>query len=166
MMEPDTSDGVVTSAHGNDDDRYLIFRIGTQSFAAPLLTIREIVAPLVYRHVPNLHDYFLGLANLRGQIIGILDLGRRFELATGPNPEPIFLVFDIEGSTMAGIVNQVESVMTIPKDQIVHECRIAMKVPPLALQGFANTADKLLPIVHLPLLVSSEFKEFQIEQVS
>src|SRR4051812_12524187 len=81
------------------EDRYLIFCIQTERFAAPLLSIREIVEPLPYRPVPNPRSYFLGLSNLRGQIVGVLDLG----LCFGLNPvslssEAVFLIFDIDGT--------------------------------------------------------------------
>src|SRR4051812_3721492 len=94
------------------EDRYLIFKVGGEALATPLLSVREIVEPLAYRSVPNPHSYYLGLANLRGQIVGVIDLGLRLGLdPVASDEEGIFLIFDAGGTSMAGFVNRVESVM-------------------------------------------------------
>lgn len=140
----------------SEADRYLIFRIGAESFAAPLLSIREIVEPLAYRCVPNTNDYFLGMANLRGQIIGVLDLGRRFGLKpVAGSLDCVFLVFEVEGTVMAGLANKVESVMVIPPESIVHDHQVDMTIPPAASGGIAKSAVGLIPIVHLPEVLRS-----------
>ncbi len=139
-----------------EGDRYLIFRIGKEAFAAPLLSIREIVEPLVYRPVPNMNDYFLGMANLRGQIIGVLDLGIRFGL--GPvvgSKESVFLIFEVDGTVMAGLANRVESVMVISADSIVQDHQVDMTIPPAASIGIAKSDAGLLPIVQLPEILRS-----------
>jgi purine-binding chemotaxis protein CheW len=137
-----------------DEDRYLIFRIGKERFAAPLLSVREIVETLAYRDVPNPFDYFLGLANLRGQIVGVLDFGIRFGLeSVAASKNGVFLVFDFDGASMAGFVNSVESVVTIPSVSIDRECHIDVAIPESALIGIAKTSSGLLSIIQFSELI-------------
>lgn len=139
-----------------EGDRYLIFRICGEAFAAPLLSIREIVEPLVYQPVPNDHDYFLGMANLRGQIIGVLDLGRRFGLKpVAEDKEGVFLVFEVDGTVVAGLASRVDSVLVIHSDTIVHDHQVDLTIPHEARGGIAKSSMGLLPIVHLPEVLRS-----------
>lgn len=139
-----------------EGDRYLIFRIGGEAFAAPLLSIREIVEPLAYRPVPNMNEYFLGMANLRGQIMGVLDLGQRFGLKpVAGSKEGVYLVFEVDGTVMAGFANQVESVLVIPPEAIVHDHHVDMMIPLPASGGIAKSAMGLLPIVYLKEVLKS-----------
>lgn len=143
------------------DNRYLIFRIATETFATPLLSIREIVVPLAYKKVPNPYSYFVGLANLRGQIIGVLDLGLRFDLLpVGEDKSGALLIFESQGGMMGGLVHQVEHVMIIEENAIVHEHLDGSKrhIPSAAFGGIAKTADRLLPILNLSALAASDFK--------
>lgn len=140
----------------SEGDRYLIFRISGEAFAAPLLSIREIVEPLPYRAVPNMNDYFLGMANLRGQIMGVLDLGRRFGLKqVAGSKDGVYLVFEVDGTVMAGFANQVESVLVIPPESIVHDHKVDLTIPLAASGGIAKSTMGLLPIVHLPEILKS-----------
>lgn len=142
----------------NDEDRFLIFKIGDDRLASPLFSISEIVEPLPIRAVPNHHDYFLGLANLRGQLVGVLDLGKRFGLkpvANAKEGEGVFLIIDVDGSLMAGFVSSVESVIAIPSTEINKACNVEIGIPPEALGGIANIASTLLLIVDLPQVMKS-----------
>lgn len=135
----------------SEGDRYLVFGIGDESFAAPLLSIREIVEPLPYRPIANKNDYFLGMANLRGQIIGVLDLGQRFGLKPVVNShDGVFLIFEVDGTVMAGLASRVEAVIVIKPEDIVHDHQADMMIPSAALGGIAKSLSGLLPIVHLP----------------
>ena len=139
-----------------EGDRYLIFRIGEEAFAAPLLSLREIVEPLAYQPVPNMNDYFLGMANLRGQIIGVLDLGLRFGLRpVAGSKDGVYLVFEVDGTVMAGLVHRVDSVLVIPPESIVHDHQADMTIPLAAAGGIAKSTMGLLPIVHLPEVLRS-----------
>lgn len=137
-------------------DRYLIFAIGKESFAAPLLSIREIVEAMAYRSVPNPHSDVLGLANLRGQVVGVMDLGRSFGLeAVEEATNASALIFEVDGTVLAGLVHRVEAVMAIPKETIDIESRIDMTIPSPAFRGIANVASRLIPVVNLTGLLDA-----------
>lgn len=138
------------SGRESDADRYLVFRVGSESLATPLLSIREIVEPLPYRTVPNPHAYYLGLANLRGQIVGVIDLGQRlgFDPVAGTGGGA-FLVFEIDGVCMAAFVSRVETVMLFRPEAISAADPIDMAVPAAALVGMAQARDRIVPIIEL-----------------
>ena len=58
-------------------DRYLSFNLGVEEYAVPLLAVREVIAMPEYTPVPYTPPYFLGIMNLRGQVISIMDLRQK-----------------------------------------------------------------------------------------
>lgn len=144
----------------SDAHRYLVFRVGSEVLATPLLSVMEIVEPLPYRPVPNPHDYYLGLANLRGQIVGVIDLGIRFgvEPLVG-KPGGALLVFDVDGVCMAAHVSHVETVLEIRAEDISEGSQIDMVIPPRALVGIAQCRDRLIPIIELSGLLENELQK-------
>ena len=141
-------------------DRYLVFRVGKATFAAPLLSIREIVEPLPCRAVPNTPISFLGLVNLRGQIVGVMDLGICFGLEPVCNEAGgVLLVFDYDAVAVAGLASSVEAVTHIPQDAITTERLAQTEIPESALLGTADIAERLIPLVDLKGLIQPDVSE-------
>ncbi|NGY04570.1 chemotaxis protein CheW [Solimonas terrae] len=61
------------------------FRLGSQWFVAPREDVREVIAPPRTTRVPNAQPWLSGLANVRGELLAIIDLPRFFELPPGDN---------------------------------------------------------------------------------
>lgn len=61
------------------------FRLGTQWFVAPREDVREVIAPPRTTRVPNAQPWLSGLANVRGELLAIIDLPRFFNLPHDDN---------------------------------------------------------------------------------
>ena len=65
----------------NEDIVQLVgFVVGEEEYAIPILNIQEIIKPIEYTRVPSVPDYVLGVFNLRGNVIPLIDLRKRFSL--------------------------------------------------------------------------------------
>ncbi len=143
--------------------RYIVYRIGDESFASPLLSIKEIVDPLPYCYVPNDHSYFLGLANLRGQIIGVIDLGLRFGMASSVTADAgVLLIFEEDGASLGAMVSAVESAITVDPAEIRSEHAVSSNVPEEAYTGVVLYEERILPVVSLIELMQDGPKESNI----
>jgi purine-binding chemotaxis protein CheW len=69
----------------NPNSRYLSFNVGKEQYAIPLLTVREVIGMPEITPVPFTPNYFLGIMNLRGQIISVVDLRLKLGLGAGKN---------------------------------------------------------------------------------
>ncbi len=54
------------------------FVVGDEEYAIPILNIQEIIKPIEYTRVPSVPDYVLGVFNMRGNVIPLIDLAQRF----------------------------------------------------------------------------------------
>ena len=64
------------------NQRYLVFNLGETKYATPLLSAREVVEVPKYRNIPNAKEYFLGIANLRGEVVTVVDMRKVFGQAS------------------------------------------------------------------------------------
>jgi len=99
--------------------KYLTFRLGGESYAIPVLHVREIIQPTTITAVPQMPDAVRGVINLRGKIIPVMDLRRRFNLpAAEATDQTCFVVVQLTANTRAPclvgfIVDAVEEVLQI-----------------------------------------------------
>ncbi len=95
------------------------FRIGRETFGVPISMVREIVRVPEITSVPNAPDYIEGVINLRGRIIPVLDLRKRFGVKSAePNKKNRIVVVELGARAIGLIVNSASEVLRIPPSEI------------------------------------------------
>jgi purine-binding chemotaxis protein CheW len=95
------------------------FRIGRETFGLPISMVREIVRVPEVTSVPNAPEYIEGVINLRGRIIPVVDLRKRFgEKAIEANKKNRIVVVELEGRTIGLMVHAASEVLKIPPSEI------------------------------------------------
>ena len=93
-------------------DRYLCFILGGEEFAIPLLSVKEVIALPEITHVPQTPPYFLGIMNLRGQVITIIDLRTKLTIKPGQSSENnAVIICDLNPNSIGVVVDSIESVI-------------------------------------------------------
>lgn len=93
------------------NDRFLSFSLGTEEYAIELLAVREVIAMPEYTALPYTPAYFLGIMNLRGQIISVMDLRQKLGIKPGVNSETAVIICDLNGVSIGVVVDSVNSVL-------------------------------------------------------
>jgi purine-binding chemotaxis protein CheW len=95
------------------------FRIGRETFGLPISMVREIVRVPEITTVPNAPDYIEGVINLRGRIIPVVDLRKRFGVkSVEPNKKNRIVVVELGTRAIGLIVNSASEVLRIPPSEI------------------------------------------------
>jgi len=95
------------------------FRIGRETFGLPIALVREIVRVPEITSVPNAPDYIEGVINLRGRIIPVVDLRKRFgEKVIESSKRNRIVVVELESRAIGLIVNSASEVIKIPPSDI------------------------------------------------
>lgn len=100
-------------------ERFLLFFVGSYLLGAPLSSLKEVIEePTVYP-VPNTATFFKGLYNLRGQIVGLMDLRKRCAIneAQFQRPGTVVIVEGLSG-LIGVIVDRVEGTLSLLSNQI------------------------------------------------
>lgn len=107
---------------GDEDtqaNKYLFFRIGTESYGIGIRHIIEIIELQPISEVPDMPSYVKGVINLRGKVIPIVDLRLRFGMEERAYDDRTCIVVTEIGQVVIGfVVDTVEEVMEIPENRI------------------------------------------------
>jgi len=132
----------------------LLFALGGESYGFPLERVREVVKPGPITPVPSLPEHILGVMNLRGEILPILDPKRLLGLGAGaPGPEGRIIVVKGPGMAVGFLADGVEDAI---------EVRGSLE-PPLAtlpegraeyLQGQATYEGRLVGVLDVEALLA------------
>lgn len=103
--------------------KYLTFKLGHEEYGLELLRVREIIALMDITSVPLTPSYVRGVMNLRGKVIPVVDLRRKFGMdRTEDHDRKCIIVVDVnrEGSAiqMSILVDAVSEVLHIPDADI------------------------------------------------
>ena len=95
------------------------FIIGDEEYAVPILAIQEIIKPIGWTRVPQTPNYVLGVFNLRGSVIPLIDLRRKFGLSPKKqNDETRFIVMK-HGDDVAGfVIDRLTMALRLSKNDI------------------------------------------------
>ncbi|MCL4222233.1 MAG: chemotaxis protein CheW [Phycisphaerales bacterium] len=119
--------GLNTGTTGGDDNenKFLTFRLGSEEYGVEILRVREIIGLIDITPLPKTPDYVKGVINLRGKIIPVIELRRKFALPPVEYTEAtcviVVEVADPNGGDrfpMGVIVDTVSEVLDIAKENI------------------------------------------------
>jgi purine-binding chemotaxis protein CheW len=148
------------------NSRFLVFTLGTESFAIPLLTVREVIAVPEFTKVPNSPDYFLGIANLRGQIISAIDLRKKLKISTGEQKEPAVILCDVGAIQIGILVDSVNQVLAPKADELVDPPRAGTMINRELISGVFRRNDELVFFLDLgKILDASDRQAVQVKRV-
>ena len=91
--------------------RYLSFTLGTEEYAIPLLSVREVIAVPEITPIPYTPSHFLGIMNLRGQVISIIDLRKKLAIAPQAKSETAVIICDLSPLCLGVVVDSINSVL-------------------------------------------------------
>jgi purine-binding chemotaxis protein CheW len=107
------------------------FRVGREVFGVPISLVHEIVRVPEITSVPDSPGCVQGVINLRGKIVSVVDLRRRFgEKEIKPTKKNRILVTEVHGKLVGLIVDSASEVLKIPEGDV--------ELPPVFDQGELN----------------------------
>jgi len=107
------------------------FRVGREVFGVPIALVHEIVRVPEITSVPDSPGFVQGVINLRGKIVSVVDLRRRFgETDIKPSKKNRILVSEMHGKLVGLIVDSASEVLKIPESDV--------ELPPVFDQGELN----------------------------
>ena len=112
-------------------DQYLTFAIGDEDYGVEIAYINQIIKMTPITRVPEIPGFIEGLISLRGELIGVIDVRKRFGMPPKKHDEETCIVVIVYGDYMLGmIVDAVQETVTINHTNI--------SPPPSAKLSYAN----------------------------
>jgi purine-binding chemotaxis protein CheW len=130
------------------------FNIGSEEFGVDILKVQEINRMVEITKVPQAPHYVEGVINLRGKVIPIVDLRKRFDLELKEHDKNTrIVVVDIEGNVMGMIVDAVSEVLRLPASTIEPPPEIVTGINSDYIKGVAKLDDRLLIFLDLSKVI-------------
>lgn len=146
-------------------ESYIVFSAGGEQFAIPLLRIREVIACPAFTPLPNMPNYFKGIANLRGKLISIFGFKEKMSISEVQhiNSEEAVIVLDFESNIVGFIVDSVDKVIKI-SSEIPGELDIPLPTAESRefIQGVYSDEGKIITLINIDHLLNS--KEVHLSQ--
>lgn len=90
----------------------------------PLLAVKEVIAPPEITAVPQTPSHFLGIMNLRGQVISVIDLRIKLSIKPTQAAETAIIICDIKPNSMGVVVDSINSVLNPKPEEIAEKPQI------------------------------------------
>lgn len=110
----------MTDAMFNSDDlEVIVFSVADQEFCVVVQSVREIRSYTAATSLPHAPPYVIGVINLRGAVLPIIDLADRLGLGrTQPHARSAIIVAELGSQTVGLLVDAMSSIMTVRRDQL------------------------------------------------
>jgi purine-binding chemotaxis protein CheW len=139
------------------------FRIGNETYGVRIGSVREIVRVPEITAVPNAPDVIEGVINLRGKIIPVMDLRKRFgSPAAQPDKKNRILVVELDDKLVGLIVSSASEVLKIPPSEIESPGSVFAEGESSYVTGVGKLKGRLIILLDIArLLRHSEFKKLE-----
>ncbi len=133
------------------------FIVGHEEYAIPILNIQEIIKPIEFTRVPSTPEYVLGVFNLRGNVIPLIDLRSKFHLAPqNQNSETRYIVMK-DGDNIAGfVIDKLTEAIRLKESQIEPAPETLHKEKGM-ISGIGKRDDSILTILKVDMLLKRDF---------
>lgn len=143
------------------------FNLGDEEYGVDILKVQEINRMVHVTRVPRAPEFVEGVINLRGKVIPIVDLRKRFGLqAKAHDKNTRIIVVDIEGRTVGLIVDGVSEVLRLGMDTIEPPPSMVAGVDAEYIWGVGKLEDRLLILLDLAKVLAKDHKEFFSRPIS
>jgi len=126
------------------------FRVGTETFGVPITCVHEIVRVPDITSVPDSPEFVEGVINLRGKIVSVVDLRKRFgESKIDPHKKNRVIVVESDGKLVGLIVDAASEVLRIPNADIEPPPSVLQNSESSYVTGVGKFQNRLIILVDL-----------------
>ena len=144
-----------------DHTQYLTFHLAGEEYAVGILQIREIITYGTLTKVPHTPPSIRGVINLRGNVVPVVDLGRKFGLTASPVTDRTCIVIveaNInENRTVMGVIaDSVSQVISMSDNDILPAPAFGTRVRIDFLRGMGKSGDKFVLVLDIDKVLSAD----------
>ena len=150
-------DNTAKKADNNPVLRWVTFRLGNEKYGINVMQVQEVLRITEIAPVPGAPDYVLGIINLRGNVVTVIDTRKRFALNSKEMDDSTrIVIIEAEGQVVGILVDSVAEVVDLKSNEIESAPNVGTDESAKFIQGVASLDSELLIIVDLNKLLNDE----------
>ncbi len=159
-MNDTLSDNSKLSKRKTQGGKYLTFSLGHEVYAFEILSVVEIIGFMEITVIPQIPKFILGVINLRNNVIPIMDLRARFQMASKePDDETVFIILQTNNGSMGVMVDKVLDVVNISEVNIENTPDFGTKINTDFILGLGKINSKVIILLSIKEVLTKEIKE-------
>ena len=141
--------------------QYVTFHLGRELFGVEVARTREILSLVPVTRVPQMPDYLLGVINLRGQVVPVVDLRLKLglpQVETTRESCVIVMEVDLDGEPIivGGLADAVREVLELRSDQTEPPPRMGLRLQAEFIAGMGKVDEEFLILLDIDRIFSAE----------
>ena len=141
--------------------QYVTFSLGEELFGVEVKRAREILSLTPVTKVPQTPDYLLGVINLRGQVVPVVDMRLKLGLPAGAETEDTCIIVvevqvDGEAIIVGALADAVREVMEIRDDKIEPPPRLGTRLNTEFINGMGKVDEQFMILLNIDRIFNSE----------
>ena len=153
------SQEVATRKHDlHDDDliQLVTFRIGEEEFGVDIVAVKEIIRLMQITMVPRAPEFIEGVINLRGKVIPVVNMRKRFNKGqVTPDSSTRIVVMELDQKIVGFLVDGVSEVLRIPETTVEDPPPVVAGIGSEYIRGIGKLDSRLLILLDLYHLLGS-----------
>lgn len=162
-------DNLPVAAQGSQPEgslQYVTFKVGEELFGVDIIAVKEVISPRKVTSIPRTPDYLLGIINLRGEVISIVDLRIRFGIKNAKlTRHSRIVVIVVNGIRMGLLVDKINSIMALKGNEISSSNSIVASDKQKFISGSYQLPDASILLLLLQDQLVDE-RDFKLDQIA
>ena len=143
---------------------YLTFIVADEEYGLEILKVREIIGMMDITKVPRTPPFVEGVINLRGKVIAVVDIRRKFELETVPvTEETCIIVVEVKGTEIGLVVDRVSEVRHIEQGSIEDAPSFGALLDADFLLGIGKTPENVIMLLDIEKVLGDVARAAAVE---
>ncbi len=148
------------------EKQLVIFELGAENFGIDIASVEGINKMLEITKIPKAPEYMLGITNLRGSVLPVIDLQKRFGMPVQEQTsETRIVVANMDGVKIGMVVSAVSEVLTIDDKVVEPPPPMVSNINSEFIVGVAKIDKRLVILLDLAKVLSAEEKQ-QVSKIT
>ena len=155
--------GVMNQTENDDDPvlQWVTFKLGEETYGVNVMQVQEVLRITEIAPVPGAPSYVIGIINLRGNVVTVLDTRKRFGMVARDTDDlSRILIIESAKQVVGMLVDSVSEVVYLRESEIEAAPNVGNEENSRFIQGVCNREKELLILVDLnKFLTENELKD-------
>ena len=148
---------IIKEDSGGKGGKFLTFQLHGEEYGLEILKVREIIGLMEITQVPDTPEYIRGVINLRGQVIPVIDLRRKFSFdAVDYGARTCIIVVDVDALMMGIVVDTVSEVVHIDDEDIEETPDFGVKMNTDYILGMGKVEEKVKVLLDIARVLTAD----------
>lgn len=148
-------------SRNEEEKQYVTFLVGDETYGVSVIKVQSINEMIEITHVPKALSFIKGVINLRGAVIPVIDMRKKFNLPPKEYDSfTVILIVEVKGRLMGMIADAVSDVVSFPVSDIKTNINFSARVDTSAIEGVGMAGESLIILLDVDTFLNTEnFRE-------